>query len=68
MTEVSISLHADSRPDFITSDSATVAKMRAGLGSEAIHLVPAPTSPSCSAVPVEGHGRPPSIVRKMLTW
>lgn len=41
MSEVAISVHAGERPAFTTTDPLTVAKLRAGLGAEASHLVPA---------------------------
>jgi hypothetical protein len=41
MAEVAISIHADDGAEFATTDSATVAKVRAALGPEASHLVPA---------------------------
>lgn len=41
MSTVSIHIHADSGPDFETTDPATIAAIRAALGPQRSHLVPA---------------------------
>jgi hypothetical protein len=55
MPSVAIYLHADDRPEII-GDPAAVAKLRAGLGPQAEHLVPAHDL----AKLLRGAGRAPS--------